>query len=184
MKNWARVLALDGHDGTGKTTLAKLLAEQVGAFYVRPFAGERGKELMEAYTCGDLHRVIDVGKRAIANAVDASVGPIILDRGWLTVSTLLPRDVFVGQWKHWIPTVLLTCGLSTVMNRLSYREDETPESAQWHQDFLDLYLERSSLREVQVIHTDCQAVDKCLRELISIFALNQDRQASHISTLQ
>ena len=42
------IVALDGHDGSGKTTLAYALAERLGGTMVRPFAGETGAQLLHA----------------------------------------------------------------------------------------------------------------------------------------
>ena len=41
-----QIIVLDGHDGSGKTTLARLAAETLGGTYVKPFDGTLGDMIM------------------------------------------------------------------------------------------------------------------------------------------
>jgi energy-coupling factor transporter ATP-binding protein EcfA2 len=167
-----RVLALDGHDGAGKSTLAALLAGAVGARCVRPYAGERGAALMQAYEDGDTDSVLQVGLAAVLDAV-ASAGhgePLVLDRAWLTVSTLVPQEVFAARWAGpWVPTVLVACDLQTTLGRLGARVSESMASGAWHARFIGLYEARSHLAKVETIRTDRLDIESCLERLIERF---------------
>jgi hypothetical protein len=164
------VLALDGHDGTGKTELARGLARCVGARVLAPFQGERGRRLIGAYESGRYEEVVAVGAEALAHAVaEAEEGPLILDRSWLTVSTLLPEQMFRERWRIWPRTVLLWCNLETTMERLARRSHEAPEERAYHAHFLPLYLERRRLREGPVIRTDLETPEECLRRLEALW---------------
>ena len=166
-----KLLALDGHDGAGKTTLAVQLAERVGGRYVRPFAGASGAALLQAYQHGEPERVIEVGTQAIRESTASSNGePLVLDRGWLTVSTLVPQALFAARWQMWVPSVLLWCDLPTTLQRLGKREYEAPEPAPWHEEFLALYLQRRALRDGPVLRTDLLATDDCLDRLTAFYA--------------
>lgn len=166
-----QVLALDGHDGAGKTTLARQLAARVGGRYVRPFAGAQGSALMQAYEHGDTERVIEIGAQALGESMARSSGEaLVLDRGWLTVSTLVPQPLFAARWNLWVPTVLLWCDLRTTLQRLGMREEEAPESSRWHEEFLAVYLQRRELRDGPVLRTDLLAPDDCLDRLAAHYA--------------
>lgn len=166
-----RILALDGHDGAGKTTLAQRLCEEVGAQYVRPFAGRRGSALMRAYRRGDVACIIEVGTEAITEAIAACVSDsLVLDRGWLTVSTLVSEAEFRGRWHLWLPTVLLWCDLETTLHRLGVRESEVREPILWHKEFLDIYQQRRRLCDGPVLRTDMQEPEACVEQLAALYS--------------
>lgn len=161
------LLALDGHDGAGKTTLAIALARKLNAHYVRPFGGEQGSQLLRAYECGDEDEILRIGEIALSHAVNSLPADelAVLDRGWLTVSTLVSADKLMNHWRLWLPTALIWCDLATTLSRLTLRKDEQGEAEDWHAYFLATYLERATLRQVPVIRTDRDNESECIRQL-------------------
>ncbi|WFU25143.1 hypothetical protein QA649_02535 [Bradyrhizobium sp. CB1717] len=164
------LLALDGHDGAGKTTLARALAGKLKAHYVRPFGGEQGSRLLRAYKGGDEDEVLRVGESALSHALNG-LPPndlAVLDRGWLTVSTLVSADKMMSEWRLWVPTALIWCDLPTTLSRLTHRRDERGETNDWHAHFLATYVERATLRQVPVIRTDQNDESECIRQLVQL----------------
>lgn len=165
-----KVIALDGHDGAGKTTLALALAERIGACYVRPFGGLAGTELLQACNDNEFRRVLHIGATALETALskNSSSSAVVLDRSWLTVSTLVPEKLFSENWSLWIPTVLLWSDIDVTVARLNLRLNEEPESIEYHQKYLALYLERRELRPGPLLRTDLLDKYLCLEKLIEL----------------
>ncbi len=160
------VIALDGHDGAGKTTLARALAEHVSGVYARPFHGAIGIALLEAGAAGDLDRLIAIGERAIGAALDTAGErrPVVLDRGWMTVASLSTRaqfEAFAARWRLWVPTALCWANLSTTLARLADR-DEGQETVASHRYYLDVYRSLAERTDSLIVRTDIESSQRCL----------------------
>ena len=165
-----KAFALDGHDAAGKTTLAQSLAEAIGARYVRPFGGDPGRRLIEAYQARRHGDVLAIGREAILSQLQAAPAvALVLDRGWVTVATLVPRKLFVAEWDLWLPSALLWCDEATTIRRLGARADDENEPDDWHAHFLAAYLDRFGLRPGVVVRTDQQSETDSVAELIRLF---------------
>jgi hypothetical protein len=168
-----RLIAIDGHDGAGKTTLATALAERVGALYVRPFGGARGDQMVEAWRSNRPDEVLRIGEdtlgEVLAGARDGQ--RLVLDRGWLTVATLVPRQSFAEAWRLWLPTALIWCDEQTTRARLRQRVGAEAEAEvdAWPAHFLHAYRDRLELHPGPVIRTDELSQEECLTRLVTVF---------------
>lgn len=164
MTDGPRVVALDGHDGAGKTTIATALAEVLGAQYVRPFGGATGHALMAAATAHDHAQVLAIGHDALHGAIETrrEAPALVLDRSWMTVASLVETDDFAASWSLWVPTILCWSDLGTTLARLEQRT-EAPEELAWHTLYLDRYLDLARRFDVPVLRTDTAPVDDCVR---------------------
>lgn len=166
-----RLIAIDGHDGAGKTTLATALAERVGALYVRPFGGTRGDQMVRAWRSNRLDEVLRIGddtlREVLASARDGR--RLVLDRGWLTVATLVPRQSFAAAWRLWLPTALIWCDEQTTRARLRERGRGDEEVDAWPTHFLHAYRDRLKLHPGPVIRTDQLSKTECLAALVTAF---------------
>ena len=164
------IIALDGHDGAGKTTLAAALALALGGAAVRPFSGTVGAELLQIGENKDVRELIRVGSAAIENAISSVPGgiPVILDRGWMTVASFVPDSTdFFAQWNIWVPTVLCWAELSTTLSRLALRHNEISEPNEWHEHYLAIYMELARRSESLILRTDLIRIETCVKQLVA-----------------
>lgn len=162
------VVAVDGHDGAGKTTLARWLATKSSGSYQRPFHGALGAALLEAANHGNVAKVLALGEEGIGNALTAAGTdrPIILDRSWMTVASLVDWETFATSWNLWIPTVLCWADLSTTLDRLDQRTEQ-PEAIDSHIRYLDIYRSLAERTNSSVVRTDLNSTHQCHDILIS-----------------
>jgi len=161
-----RVLALDGHDGVGKTTLAPRLAAALGGVAARPFAGTAGAIQLWAARRGDFAFVDALARQAIAYTLALQTAPVVVcDRHWMTAFTLLP-DAYWPAWQPLPPTMLLWIDLPTTLARLGLR-DEAAESGATHEHYLARYLDLATQFGCPVLRTDQLSEAESLDALIA-----------------
>ncbi|WP_221393712.1 hypothetical protein [Dyadobacter sp. NIV53] len=160
------IITLDGHDGSGKTTLANLLAKELGGIYVRPFAGLAGKKLIGLADQKDYENVVSFGYETVLGFVNSYSNEILVfDRCWMTVFSLVPEN-----FRHdprWFPlplTVLCYSDLDHTLLRLAQRTEEKFD-VNYHQYYLDLYLELSREFHSNLLLTDKNEIPDCLNQL-------------------
>lgn len=162
------VVALDGHDGSGKTRLARLLADAVAGSYQRPFGGRHGVRLLEAADQGDVKRTVALGEAGIRRAIAAAGTrrPVVLDRGWITVASLVDFDDFAPLWECWMPTVVCWADLDTTLARLALRT-EVPAPTAIHAHYLKTYWALARRSSSYVLRTDLNTEDECVERLVA-----------------
>jgi hypothetical protein len=161
------ILALDGHDASGKTTLAKRLAAVLGGVHVRPFAGSDGPRLL-ALAATDPDGVISFAEDSLAAAAErARADVLVFDRHWLTVCSLLPTGLWTRlQGLAATPTALCWADLPTTLARLRER-GEDPQPAAEHIHYLDIYLRLASAHGCLLLRTDREPEEQSLDRLIA-----------------
>lgn len=162
MINLSGIFAVDGHDGSGKTTLARSLAASVGGSYQRPFHGSLGDALLSAGKRRDTAGVIAIGEKGIGNAIAAAraVRPVILDRAWMTIASLVDWGEFSRVWRLWVPTALCWADLATTLDRLDQRFEER-ETTDTHRHYLDVYRRLAEGTRSYIIRTDLSSELEC-----------------------
>ena len=160
------VVGIDGHDGTGKTTIARNVAAQLRMSYWRPFGGRRGLDLTQASESGDTGEVLRIGAAALTQAIQSAdgSGPVILDRSWLTVATLVDDRDFHDRWTLWIPTILCWADLPTTLARLA-RRDEPAESMTLHRYYIARYKEIAEVNGCAIVDTSHASEEESTAEM-------------------
>lgn len=160
------ILALDGHDASGKSTLSRRLAAALDAQIVRPFAGEEGILMLNAAEQGQHDRAWEVAITAKERVERlAQQGPVICDRWWLTVFSLVPAS-FQSSWEPRSPAVVCWCDLATTVHRLKARP-EPPLPPEYHAHYLALYLSLAERWQCDVLRTDVHDEDHAFAHLLA-----------------
>ncbi|MFZ4262456.1 hypothetical protein ACFRAE_10445 [Sphingobacterium sp. HJSM2_6] len=148
-----QIIALDGHDAVGKTTLGQLLAAQLNGVYVRPFQGDYGTQLIKLADEEKFEELITFAENRFQEIKKSHIHEtLIFDRHWMTVLSLLPKTYWL-KWQDFPKTFLLTAQLDTIKHRLSQRI-EKQYSDEYHQYYLTLYQELAKQFAVTTLNTD------------------------------
>jgi thymidylate kinase len=158
------VLAIDGHDGSGKTTVARKLAAELGAAYVRPFSGNIGGQFLAAAEAGRAKEAIQIAAQAVDKALQAHAGAnvIVCDRLWITVASVVP-DTLLGDWTIRSPTLICWADLEATLARLASR-NEPPQPIDWHQHYLNRYADLSTRFDCPIVRTDQMTENEVFRK--------------------
>jgi cytidylate kinase len=163
------VVGLDGHDGAGKSTLAEAVARRLGGIHLQPFTGSSGRRLLVAAKRGDIEQTLRIGEQALQAAldVDAGTAPLVLDRSWVTVASLVPWPVFQQRWRLWIPTIVCWADLDTTLERLRRRE-ESGADREWHQGYIVRYREIAADTATPVLVTTRSTVEQSIADVLAL----------------
>ncbi|MDH6238317.1 hypothetical protein [Cryobacterium sp. CG_9.6] len=161
------VIGVDGHEGTGKSTIARGAARALHASFHRPFGNERGTLLAHASQAGDTDGVLRVGEAALTTAIHraGSMRPVVLERSWLTVGSLLPDDVFYERWQLWIPTILCWADLPSTLKRLGHRTAPAATIAR-HEHLIERYRTMAEDRGCVIVDTSHTTDDEAIAEVV------------------
>ncbi|MGU3466870.1 glycosyltransferase [Methylobacterium sp. C33D] len=119
-------LAVDGLDGSGKSSIARHVAEALGATVLNPFSGQVGATLVYLARTGQHALADDVAHAAVAAAIaSAPAGPVVFDRHWFTASQLL-SPTFRRGWEPRPFTVMCWADRPTTIARMVARGVPNP----------------------------------------------------------
>ncbi|SFE15232.1 glycosyltransferase [Methylobacterium sp. 13MFTsu3.1M2] len=119
-------LAVDGLDGSGKSSIARHVAEALGATVLNPFSGPVGAILVHLARTGQHVLADDLAHAAVAAAIaNAPPGPVVFDRHWFTASQLL-SPAFRPGWEPRPFTVMCWADRPTTIARMVARGVPNP----------------------------------------------------------
>jgi thymidylate kinase len=166
-ENGNRIIAFDGHDGSGKTSLSKMFSEKSNAMYIRPFGGDTGMQLLSLAEKKDYEAVLTFGFSTIQDCYDKCKDEtLVFDRHWMTVFSLIPETYFhvLDSWKPLPETFLCYADLDTTLIRLRKRTEEA-FSKEYHQHYLDIYKKLGLQYNATIIRTDQHSLTDCLNQI-------------------
>ena len=160
------IIALDGHDGAGKTTLAHMLAEHLEGQYVKPYSDSLGDMIAWLYRRNNMELADLLSRTAVEKVIDDNPSPkvLVFDRHWLSMFTVLPQK-YHDQWRPLPPTILCWANLETTYRRLIER-GESIEKREKHEYFCSLYKELAVTNQIPIVDTSFQSIDKSLDQIL------------------
>lgn len=164
-------IALDGHDGAGKTQIAKALAHASGYTYRKPFHGELGDRIARAWK----EERYELASRLALEALNATLSlppadRLILDRCWVTMFTVLPRRLW-ADWPVHIKTVVCWTDLPTTLARIQSRGELILEEDR-HDFFIGKYREIASEFNLLVHDTTHTSIEESVAHLARLLNLD------------
>jgi AAA domain len=160
-------LVLDGHDGCGKSTLARVVAEQLGGRVVKPFADTLGDHLAwlwrnQRYAAADA-----LARDSIARILSTSDGqPLVFDRHWATMFTVLPEQYWAA-WGAPPRTVICDAPADLVMRRLVERGEPAGDAGR-HQQWLMRYRDLAGrFPGTLLLDTGTDDLDTCREKILA-----------------
>jgi len=167
MKN---IIMLEGHDGSGKSTIAKSLVEKTGAQYVSFL---REYDLIKYIDPPTLppEEIVALTKRALDNLLSRK-GSFVMDRGFLTPLSELPPQYWgeLREYFNKIKTVICYADLPTTIERLK-KGKETDESDVYNnQRYIDFYAKIAKRFNLPVVDTSANKDVKYNADLAMTFA--------------
>lgn len=124
---YQKIIVIDGHDGSGKTTIARLLAEKINAKYIKPFTDSLGDLIAWSYRKKEYRFVNEIALAAIKKNLEENPGVdfLVFDRHWLSMFTVLSQEFY----EYWFPlpiTILCWADVKTTGDRLKERNEVEP----------------------------------------------------------
>lgn len=152
MRRSQQLLAIDGHDGSGKTTLAKLVAKELGGQYVHPFYGQLGDYISWTFRTKRFELTDLVSRSALEHAIEQNSDEqlLVFDRHWMSMFTVLPEE-YHNNWMPLPATVLCWTDLQTTILRLVERGEDP--SGEKHEFYINAYKGMAIKYEVPIINT-------------------------------
>lgn len=139
------VVAIDGHDGSGKSSIGAAIAKEYGLRLARPFADSLGDHIAWLWRHKQFALANDVARTAVRRVL-ASAGSdgVLCDRHWTTMFTVLPE----AFWRDWEndglpPTIVCWASTATTVGRLRER-GEDPGDPSKHDYYSRLYRDLAS----------------------------------------
>lgn len=116
------MLAIEGPDGSGKTSIAQGLAERLGGKYVKPFEGTVGLLIRWLHERHDYSLANQIALASVARIVDehANVPWLIFDRHWVSVLAFTSPE-FHPTWMPAPPTIVCLADRNIISQRLTNR---------------------------------------------------------------
>lgn len=167
-------LIFDGHDGAGKSTLARLAAKELGGVYVEPFHDSLGEHMDWLWKRGQMHQLNTLALSAVERMVELHPrSPRVFDRHWASMFSILPEE----YWPEWKPvpiTVVCHADAATTYRRLEER-GEDPLDLALHHKYQMIYSKLGERFDALVLDTSHLTVEWCLAAALDFYRARMGR---------
>lgn len=160
-------LVLDGLDGAGKSTIARLTAEAIGGCVLHPYDGN-GPLLVWLARTGQHALADSIAHAAVAMAMDrvpAGV-PIVFDRHWFTASQLL-SSLYRPGWEPRPFTLLCWADRETTVARMIARGEDR-DALEMTQDRVETYRRLAAELDVPLLDTSRTSPEEATERVLAL----------------
>lgn len=155
-----KIIVVDGHDGTGKTTIAEKIAQMNDFKYVRPFGGDIGSLIEWSCRHEKYDFLNNLALMSVEKILDDNKGMnLVFDRHWMSMFTILPEE-YHKLWKRPV-TICCWADTDTITKRIAIRESERVDV--WDTEkYIRLYKDYAKRYGAMLLDTGKNDVDKCI----------------------
>ncbi|GJD30649.1 hypothetical protein PMNALOAF_1899 [Methylobacterium adhaesivum] len=160
-------LVLDGLDGAGKSTIARLVAEAIGGCVLHPYDGN-GPLLVWLARTGQHALADSIAHAAVAMAMDRVPEgvPIVFDRHWFTASQLL-SSLYRPGWEPRPFTLLCWADRETTVARMIARGEDR-DALEMTQDRVDTYRRLAAELDVPLLDTSRTTPEEAAAHVLAL----------------
>jgi thymidylate kinase len=164
-----RILAVEGPDGAGKTSIIRLLSQRLGANAIVPFGGAVGAEMRRLHESGAFEQVNRMGLDTVAEitAAHGHSSLLIFDRHWLSVLAFTSRSFF-SLWQPIPPTIVCLADAQVIAERLRAR-GTTPAELAASGGVLTRYQALAAEYGLPVVNTGGATVEQSVDRFIALW---------------
>jgi thymidylate kinase len=165
-----QILAIEGHDGSGKTSVAQRMAARIGAKYVKPYDGLLGDHIAWCWKNRRFDLAHAISRSAVERQIALNAGEklLVFDRHWLTMFTVLPEVL----WQEWslVPTILCWTSVESTRSRLLARGEVDEAMLDVHEYYCKLYRTIAEKYSIPVIDTTLNTVEESVEQASLIWS--------------
>lgn len=170
-----QIVVIDGHDGCGKSTLAREVARTIGGTVMKPFGDMLGDHIAWLWQHERFDEADALARASIERVLQQNQGALVFDRHWATMFTVLPERLW-ARWGELPRTVLCTADLDVVVSRLLERGEEIGDLAE-HAHYLACYSDVITRCDQHfVIDTGKSSVTECLDSICDFLQLAPSKE--------
>jgi hypothetical protein len=164
-----RIVAFEGHDGSGKTSIAKQVAERLGATYVKPFDGLLGDHIAWCWRQERFELANEVARSAVERQLQLHERDefLVFDRHWMTMFTVVPRSM----WSDWFPlppAILCWTTVESTRARLLSRGEVDEALLNTHEHYCRLYREIAGTHGVPILDTTDAPLERSVARAVEL----------------
>jgi thymidylate kinase len=169
-------VVFDGHDGAGKSTLARLTAELIDGTVVKPFGDLLGDHIAWLWGNEKFQEADWLARSSIERVLStAAEGPLVFDRHWATMYSVLPSQ----YWENWHPlprTIVCHTTPEATRARLAER-GEDPLEYEHHVHYQEIYRRLGQNNGALVLDTTHATADESMKAVKEYLSLNSIAQS-------
>jgi thymidylate kinase len=93
------IIAIDGYDGSGKTTIALQISKRINGTYVKSYNNDLGRVIWSLINDEEYELASLIARTACRKEAERykDAPYVIFDRHWMTMFTLIPEE-FLDSW--------------------------------------------------------------------------------------